>query len=328
MTRALFAGAALLAACSLTIDTGDLTGGPAASSPAPDAGDAGPPSLDDAGPIPDGASPPVCDLPTDSDPKNCGACGRDCLGGACTNGTCGVSVIARDFDGPLGVSVAGGKVYVGHAGGLVELDLDGTNRRTVVADLHATYVHATETDVFFAEGTTSSIRRWPRSGGSAALVVGAPNILGVALSPTHLYYTRYTSPNAGGGVYRMTYPNTGGPELLFSYDRAEEIDWLDGRIYVGSDGESDAVIAVNDDGTGERTTLLEGGGPVAVSVLGADAFIARQGGEEVLRVPIAGGAPESLVKSPDQSRPSGIAAVAGAIYWVEVDSGELDVLVY
>lgn len=38
------------------------------------------------------------DVKTEEDPKNCGACGRDCLGGACVGGACQPALIfERDF---------------------------------------------------------------------------------------------------------------------------------------------------------------------------------------------------------------------------------------
>src|SRR3954462_13735162 len=94
-------GGVVLAACTLTVDTDGLTGGPADAAMNPD-----------GGPTNDAA--PLCAGPTDRDPKNCGACGHDCFGGACVGGRCGPSVIARGFNGPLGVGVTGTKVYVGH----------------------------------------------------------------------------------------------------------------------------------------------------------------------------------------------------------------------
>ena len=318
------AAGSLLAACSLAVDMSGLTGGleePASLDPDASSARADAEPGTDGAPRPD-AEPPACTIPVDSDPKNCGACGRDCLGGTCTKGTCGVSYIATGFDGSLGVGVAAGKVYVGHQAGLTELDLDGKNPRLVVPG-NVEYVHATATDVFFTTG--GALRRWPRSGGDVATLASAGNMLGVALSPTHAYFARYTDVASGGGVYRVPYPQGGSPQLLFEYDHPEEIDWLDGKLFVGSDGASDAVIAVSDDGTGTRTTLLQGGGPVGVGVRSGHAFIARQGSGEIVRVPIGGGQPTLLAK--DLGRPSGIVATEAAIYWAEVETGKVGVLV-
>jgi hypothetical protein len=47
------------------------------------------------------------------DRKNCGRCGYDCLGGACSGGACQPYAIAKDIDGPYGVAVRdGGALYV------------------------------------------------------------------------------------------------------------------------------------------------------------------------------------------------------------------------
>jgi hypothetical protein len=56
----------------------------------------------------DGAHQNGCEVDLSKDPKNCGRCGRDCLGGACEEGLCVASSVsaAKDF------AVAGGFVYV------------------------------------------------------------------------------------------------------------------------------------------------------------------------------------------------------------------------
>ena len=118
-----------LAACSAIIGTRDLVlesadgGGPTADSgPPPPVTDAPvgtdapvPPS--DAQPPPDtdsgDAAPPPCggaDLQGDS--KNCGTCGHDCLGGACSAGMCQpIPLAANQPQGPSGIALSATSVY-------------------------------------------------------------------------------------------------------------------------------------------------------------------------------------------------------------------------
>jgi hypothetical protein len=48
---------------------------------------------------------------TASDPLNCGACGHDCLGGACSSGQCQPVAIAQSQGGPFMVAQFGSQVY-------------------------------------------------------------------------------------------------------------------------------------------------------------------------------------------------------------------------
>ena len=52
-----------------------------------------------------------CELDTDIDPVNCGACGRDCLGGACSGGACEVLVLSTQPNAPWGIDNDGAYLY-------------------------------------------------------------------------------------------------------------------------------------------------------------------------------------------------------------------------
>src|SRR6185295_18795406 len=111
--------------------------------------------------------------------------------------------IAQGLNKPLGIGLSAGKLYVGTEGALVEMGLDGADVKPVISGLRPKYIWGTDTDVFFSrDGDT--IQRWPHStDGSTSLVLGAPGVSGVSISPTHVYYTRYQPNFQGGGVYRQ-----------------------------------------------------------------------------------------------------------------------------
>ena len=105
-----------LVACNALIGTRDLTFDPSAPGAGADGGGGG--GDGDATPAgPDATSgtdasvlvDATCD--SDSDAKNCGKCGHDCLGGECKAGRCQPFEIAKGQAQPLGVTVLGDAVY-------------------------------------------------------------------------------------------------------------------------------------------------------------------------------------------------------------------------
>jgi hypothetical protein len=65
------------------------------------------PSLD----APHDAGPDAGTLDAASDPKNCGRCGHDCMGGECKDDRCQPYAIVTGNEGPYGVAVNSGNVY-------------------------------------------------------------------------------------------------------------------------------------------------------------------------------------------------------------------------
>lgn len=82
------------------------------------------------GSVPDGAKAPACTAPLadcnadgtcdtslETDPKNCGACGRDCGGGSCTAGKCQPLTLMDKLTGAVSVAVNATALVVLAAGG-------------------------------------------------------------------------------------------------------------------------------------------------------------------------------------------------------------------
>ena len=84
-----------------TADAGAATNdavAPDATTPAADAGSTCP------SPLADCNGDGVCETSLDTDPKNCGVCGRDCGGGACDK-TCKPATLVNGLTGPVAVAV-------------------------------------------------------------------------------------------------------------------------------------------------------------------------------------------------------------------------------
>jgi hypothetical protein len=100
-----------------------------------------------------------------TDPQNCGACGRDCLGGACVAGVCQPVVLGSEFTSPS------------------------------AAALSATHV-------YFREGAQGAgrILRIPKAGGNAEVVAqGVSNLVGVAIGGEQLYFASGNAATLGEG---------------------------------------------------------------------------------------------------------------------------------
>src|SRR5215467_10227089 len=67
----------------------------------------------DQGPIgvPDTGSDACAGVYLSSDPKNCGACGHDCLGGTCVTGICQPVIIANGVTDLEGLAIDAANVY-------------------------------------------------------------------------------------------------------------------------------------------------------------------------------------------------------------------------
>jgi hypothetical protein len=60
----------------------------------------------------DGEAAPGCSLDLTTDNHNCGSCGHDCLGGACTDGECQAYAIATDLLNPRSIAIDDTNVYL------------------------------------------------------------------------------------------------------------------------------------------------------------------------------------------------------------------------
>ena len=89
MVLAALAGAALVACGLRAVGTGESVGGPGAEADADARSDVmSDDGLDGAAPLTDGGAGSCPGRDISTDPKNCGACGHDCRGGACKAGSC------------------------------------------------------------------------------------------------------------------------------------------------------------------------------------------------------------------------------------------------
>lgn len=156
------------------------------------------------------------------DPDNCGACGRSCLGGACTNGLCDSTFIGGPE--PTSLAVSSAAVIWGTSSGARAADLDGSSVRTIHfgvsvavpgvaanADVTAFIV---ETNILLFDPTVTT---------QTLTVMGASPAT-LAADPGHVYWGEggihsgiYGIDTASHAVVELAYP-TPGPRVLTAGD--------------------------------------------------------------------------------------------------------------
>lgn len=162
---------------------------------------------------------PTCGTNLSTSADHCGACGRSCLGGACTNGRCPVQTLTSVGTRPYGIAIDDTQVYYADRdeGILRKLPKDGgppvtlassqTRISFVAADPGATgFIYFTRNS---GDGGVSKV---PKSGGPAVTLASAPWAWEIAIDESYVYFTTGGPENppasASGSLQRV--PKTGG----------------------------------------------------------------------------------------------------------------------
>jgi hypothetical protein len=149
-----------------------------------------------------------------TDPRNCGTCGHDCLGGTCEAGACRPVVLATG-QSPGTLVVDDTHVYwtvygngAQNAGAIRSIPKAGGVISIVASDLTAPLVlAASDTDLYWTTGPSGNVQTIPKAGGNLRNVATALNApFGVAYGDETLFVTSsnaaavYSVPISGGTV--------------------------------------------------------------------------------------------------------------------------------
>lgn len=319
--RVAWLGLSGVVACSLTTSLDGFVQPPADGvvPPSAEAGtDSGPEPTKDGGVV----TPPGCaeNINLQANEQNCGRCGHDCLGGRCERGKCQPHRLASGFTDPIGVTLAGDFLWVGHAQGLDRVPLEGGDPTRIASTPGIGFVTSTATDVFWASGAGNAIRRVPVGGGESAVVKGSvENIFGIALSPSFVFFSRPDQKLLQRIPFTTT-ESAATPEDLATDLDVSGIAWAGGSLFAAAYN-AGVVVEIADDGKGARREIMKGGRPFGVAVDGDDVFVTRGEAFDLVRVPRGGGTPEVLASGLDG--PGGIVLTATAFYFTEIDGKRL-----
>lgn len=283
--RLLFAAALVTTGCTALLDVKDIYFDPDA--PAPNA-DGGADAVAEGGAT-DGGADATCDADLQSDPKNCGRCGRDCLGSACVAGRCEPVVLAAGLGNPTGLTLSGPDVYV-------------TAQR---------------------DGTVLQI---PKAGGAPkVLASGQEDVHGVVVDGVTLYWSngdfRFNDAGAVGGIWKCTLPGCAAPTLVTPGDIAMNVELSNGFLYYAARNDAE-VRRVTPSGAGDMLVAATNS-PFDIAVDGTHVYYTSSQ-PSLYRALIDGGSvPNEEAVGPLDSKLVGYVTVDDQrYYWAYVDQAD------
>jgi len=260
----------------------------------------------DAGRLDGAASCPGVDLTMDQ--KNCGACGHDCMGGACTASKCQPTKLFSGALATYGLAVDGTNIYFTDINGgavyAMPKDAPAPSTATKIADTADPLVYDVIADtngVFFSWGSSSSGSKGaletisPDGGNRRALLSDASIPRGLSMDNINVYFAlTYLSPVEVGSVPR----NAAGanPTILSANEPDTDNTFVSGT-YVYWGGESKTAVrfcttvaggcapTLKDFVTGLNASEALGGNSKSVFISGSDIlYQATKGGSSAAGV--------------------------------------------
>jgi hypothetical protein len=273
-----------------------------------------------------------CNADLQTDPKHCGRCGHDCLGGACAAGACQPFVFAANEAQVTGIEVVGNDlVWTRPTAGLVRImPLDGSAapRTLINGPAIGLTFPAGVTDfgasLFITDRSSGTISKFTRDGGLVWKQGTFSTPTGIATDGTAIFFAvqeqdgiRSIPMDGGDAASRMT-------GLNFPYGVALGGG---GRIFAAS--ASGILSAPQDSGVPVVTVsptarFQDGGGDlthVGIAVDDGKVFFTVQPLGIVASVPVGGGTATILASG--QASPFGLDVSPTAIYWANFDSSTI-----
>jgi hypothetical protein len=191
------------------------------------AGDAAPPDDAPVGvdvPGEDGCAPGLgrcgatqCNVNFTVDPKNCGACNHDCLGGQCFEGSCQPVLVVGQQSAPAWIAVDATHIYWTNSGnGTVwRADKDGTNKLQIAqGQLTPWVIRVRNGRVYWGQDTTGGfVASAPSAGGGPVLDMSGPqpSPRGMDVDDSYVYFD---TEDTDAGTFQRALLDGGGATVL------------------------------------------------------------------------------------------------------------------
>jgi hypothetical protein len=276
------------------------------------------------------------DVDASSDPKNCGACGHDCLGGACTSGKCQPLKLASNAFATYALAVDSTNLYFSDIdnGAIYTLPKNAATLTTAtkIADTPDNLIYDIVSDpkgigAYFSWGSGSSGEKGavevigPDGGNRHALMQDASVARGLSMDSANVYFAlTYLSPPEVGFVPRNA--TNGAPTILSANEPdTDNTHASGGYLYWGGEAKTNVrfcavgtpptscTSSLNDFVTGVKASEALGGNTKNVFISGFD--ILYQAAKSTTTTTATGAAQ-------NQPQVYSIAADDKEIYWLNL----------
>jgi hypothetical protein len=216
---------------------------------------------------PDGSGACAADL--DADPGNCGWCGHDCRGVACTGGACAKQVLALSAN-PTSMTVDGPVLYMTTTGAVQSFDLRYATLQTLVYPQNAPKHIVAHSPYVFWTTAEGQIHRAGEDGGAPTILASNHTPGCLAANGTFVYWSEASSGNVyrvpvdsnGGAIPDIAYPGSPGTVCVNANDRTLAI--LTPHSVVEWDLDSGIATTAAISGVPDPRYILLGGGYAVV----------------------------------------------------------------
>jgi hypothetical protein len=230
-----------------------------------------------------------------SDDMNCGDCGRDCLGGTCSNGLCPADTIAMNQQEPFGLAVDSTNVYWTAAGTenrVYSAPLGGGTPQQLATGQGDPREIVLDNGVLYwgnfgiGSGNTASVAHYSLPGGPAAqLVQNRPRgVWGVAVDSTHVYWANQTA----GTISRDTIGTSTGAVELASLNQTPWDLVVDNTHVYWTNYDGSSVRRVPKGGGSQDTLASSLGRPLGLAKDGNTLFWADSGQDQIVQFALMG----------------------------------------
>lgn len=307
----------VLAACGLGV-VGAAPGGDGGGDADPGPSDG---ALADGDAADSGTAACAADLA--SDPANCGACGHDCLGGACAAGACQPTVFVSGEDGVTGVAIVGSALYwTRETAGLVRTAPLAGGAPTTLLSVGAggpknpCGIGTDGTSLFVTDRFDAKISKWSVAGVEAWTRSSFDSATGIAVYGATVFVTS----QALDQIVAADSDGANPAPRMSSLNYPAGVAVANGLLFASSG--SGILMAPVDTGTPVGTVsptsrFQDGGGDLIHTGIAADGAtlwftIGSRG--VVATIPAASGGSARVI-APQQTDPVGITVSPTAIYW-------------